>query len=159
MRLSFKREAMINLALSVILFFKGKNFTVLREFTMGGVHVKEYRYNMRRFLTDVWPPKLSEGKGLPIKTAVREDDGSDVTEMVLKFSGPRKNYVNPVSVFRKKKKLRVCIQNFGRIQFVIEDTWVPYEGNVIVTDVMGFKKTVPIQYKTTKDDEARSVSS
>lgn len=121
---------------------------MLKEFRMGDVSVKEYRYNMRRFLTDVWPPELSAGTGLPIRSAVREEDGSDVTEMVLKFSGPRKNYVNPVSVFRKKKRLRVKMHNFG-IRFVIEDTWVPYSGNVIVTDVMGFKKVVPIQYKTT----------
>lgn len=146
MGLSFKR--VMDLLLNTILFFKGRNFKVLKEFRMGDVSVKEYRYNMRRFLTDVWPPELSAGTGLPIRSAVREEDGSDVTEMVLKFSGPRKNYVNPVSVFRKKKRLRVKMHNFG-IRFVIEDTWVPYSGNVIVTDVMGFKKVVPIQYKTT----------
>jgi hypothetical protein len=145
MGLSFKGT--MDFLLSTILFFKGKNFTILKEFSMGGVHVKEYRYNMRRFLTDVWPPKLSEGKGLPIRTAVREDDGSDVTEMVLRFSGPRKNYVNPVSVFRKKKKFRIDVQEFGKIRFVLEDTWIPYDGNVIVTDVMGFKKVIPVQYK------------
>ena len=132
--------------LNTVLFFKGKNFTVLREFERCGVTIKEYRYNMGRFLTDVWPPNLSGGSGFPIRSAVREDDGSDVTEMVLRFSGPRKNYVNPVSVFHRKRRLRLDLGNFGRIRVVFEDTWEPYNGNVIVTDILGVKKVVPVQY-------------
>jgi hypothetical protein len=147
MSLSFKRD--MNVLLNIVMFFKQKNFTILREFEMfNGVSVKEYRYNMGKFLTDVWPPNISGGgSGFPIKSAVREDDGSDVTEMVLKFSGPKKNYVNPLSVFRKKKRIRVDYKKFGVFRIVIEDVWERYDGNVIVTDILGVKKVVPVEYK------------
>jgi hypothetical protein len=149
MGLSFKRAAVMDTILSTLVFFKGKNFTVVKEFEMGGVHVKEYRYNMGKFLTDVWPPRLSAGSGFPIKSAVREDDGSDVTEMVLRFSGPRKNYVNPLSVFRRSKsaKIKLDLKTFGRIRVTLEDdVWEPYTGNVLVTDILGFKKVVHVEY-------------
>jgi hypothetical protein len=142
MRLSFKR--VMNAFLNVVVFFKGKNFTILREFEMGGVHVKEYRYNLSKFLTDVWPPNVYGGCGPPIKSAIREEDGSDVTEMVLKFSGPKKNYVNPVSVFRKKKKIRMDYSKFGALCVTFKDEWEPYKGNVTVTDIFGVKKVVSV---------------
>jgi hypothetical protein len=152
MGLSFKRGAM-DIFLSTLVFFKGKNFSVIREFEMCGVHVKEYRYNMSRYLTDVWPPDLSRGSGFPIRSAIREDDGSDVTEMVLRFSGPRKNYVNPVSVARRKKRtLRMDARTFGRIRLVLEEQWEPYSGNVVITDALGFKKVIRIE---TNNGEAR----
>jgi hypothetical protein len=146
MGLSFKRTVM-NVFLNVVIFFKNKNFTILKEFEMGGVRVKEYRYNMGKFLTDVWPPKISSDAGMPIRSAFREDDGSDVTEMVLKFSGPRKNYVNPVSVFRRRRRFRLDYTTFGLVRFVLDETWYPYDGNVIVTDIFGFKKVIHVEYK------------
>lgn len=142
MSLSFKRG--MHAFLNMILFFKGENFKILREFDMCGVHVKEYRYNLSKFLTDVWPPNILGGTGLPIKSAIREDDGSDVTEMVLRFSGPKKNYVNPVSVFRKKKKLKIDYGKFGVLRLVFEDEWEPYTGNIIVTDILGIKRVVRV---------------
>lgn len=160
MGLSFK--SVMNALLSAIIFFKGNNFTVLKEYDIipDRVHVKEYRYNMGRFLTDVWPPNVfGGGSGLPIKSAVREKDGSDVTEMVLKFAGPKKNYVNPVSVFYKRKRFRVDFQNFGRIRFVIEDAWEPYNGNVVVTDILGFKKVIRVEYSSSHDGPGARVSS
>jgi hypothetical protein len=151
MGLSFKR--VMDIFLSTLVFFKGKNFTITREFEMCGVRVKEYRYNMSMYLTDVWPPNISSGSGFPIRSAIREDDGSDVTEMVLRFSGPRKNYVNPVSVARRKNRaLRMDASTFGRIRFVLEDTWEPYIGNVVITDTLGLKKVIRIE---TNNGEAR----
>jgi hypothetical protein len=137
--------------LNVILFFKGKNFTVLREFEMGDSIIKEYRYNLKTFFTDVWPPKI--GTGMPIKSVTRDEDGSDVTDMVLRFSGPKKNYVNPVSLFRKKKGFSVKFYGTG-VRVTYGDTWDPYEGTATVTDIFGLKKTVHVQYKK-KDDGAR----
>lgn len=130
----------------VFMFFKRKNFTVTREFKMGeNVHIWEYTYNMSRYLTDVWPPNTSSSSGFPIKSVIREDDGSDVTENVLKFSGPRKNYVNPVSLFKKRgRKLVVKCIGWGKFRLEFVDTWEPYYGNVIVSDVFGFKKIIPL---------------
>jgi hypothetical protein len=147
MSLSFKRRVM-NFLLDVVVFFKGKNFTILREFDIGGnVKVKEYRYNMGKFLTDVWPPNVSGGSGFPIKLAVRESDGLDVTETVLKFSGPKRNYVHPLSVCLKRKRVRLDYTTFGVLRVLFEDVWEPYIGNVIVTDILGLKKVVHVEYK------------
>lgn len=146
---------MLTAFINIVLFLKGKNFTIIREFDMGGgVVVKEYVYNLKRFLTDVWPP-LS-GKGFPIKSAVRERDGTDVTEMVLKFSGPRKNYINPLSLSTKRKKVFIEYKNFGKLSIVYKDVWEPYEGNVIITDIMGVKKIVQC---TTKNKNVTCISS
>lgn len=137
---------MLNKVFDTFMFFKKKNFTVTNEYDMGdGLIVKEYTYNLSKYLTDVWPPNLSSSSGgFPIRSAVREEDGSDVTERVLRFSGPRKNYVNPVSAYRKRRRIRVSFLGWGGIRISVADVWEKYTGNVIVTDIFGVKKTVPV---------------
>jgi len=126
----------------VFMYFKRKNFTVTREFKMGeDVTVKEYTYNMSRYYTDVWPPDTSAGSGFPIAHVVREFDGANITKSVLKFSGPRKNYVNPLSLRTREKRLRIRFVNFG-IRISLEETWTPYEGGITVTDILGGKRTL-----------------
>ena len=136
---------MKDLVLDLIVLFKGKNFSIVRDFEMGEANVKEYRYNLKTFFTDVWPPP--NGIGMPIKSVTRDDDGTDVTDMVLRFSGPKRNYVNPVALFRKKKGLRVKFYGKG-VRITYGDVWEPYEGTATVTDIFGLKKTVQIQYKS-----------
>lgn len=131
--------------MDILLFFKKRNFTVLREFEFSeGVFVKEYVYNSRHFLTDVWPPRLASGTTtlLPIRSAVR-DDGTDVTETMILFSGPKRNYINHLGAYTKKRRLMVKFVNFG-IRITLQDYWEPYEGNVTVTDVLGIKKVVSV---------------
>jgi hypothetical protein len=128
---------------NAFLYFKKGNFTVTREFKFGNVVVKEYTYNMSRYYTDTWPPNILAGTGFPIFKVVREDDGVDVTNQVLKFSGPRKNYVNPLSTCTYTNKVSIQCVNFG-IRIRIEKIWIPYTGNVIVTDILGRKRTLQI---------------
>lgn len=129
------------LILDFIMFFKRKNFTILREFEVCGKNVKEYVYNMKSFLTDVWPPQ--RGTGPPIKKVTRDSDGVDVTKNVLKFSGPMKNYVNPLGLCINKRKLVVHCKNFG-VQLSYEPFLKLYDGTITVTDVLGFKKKVRV---------------
>ena len=142
MRVSFN---MAERLFNIFMFFKKGNFTVTRVFNIDDIEIKEYTYNLSRYLTDVWPPDTST-VGFPIRSVIREDDGTDVTASVLKFSGPRKNHVNPVSLFKSSKKIRVRFVNFG-IRVSVEDVWRPYVGDVTVTDILGFKKVVTIDYK------------
>ena len=122
----------MNFFLDVLVFFKRKNFTVLREFDMGSVRVKEYSYGSQKFFTDVWPP--ARGTGSPIKQALF--CGEDVTQQVLKFSGPMKNYINALAIYKRKKRIVTRFVN-GGIRFAIEDFWEPRHGTITVTDVMG----------------------
>lgn len=123
----------MNFLLDVFVFLKRKNFTILREFDFcESTKVKEYSYGSKKYLTDVWPPP--RGKGLPIQKVVFEDE--DVTKQVLKFSGPMKNYINVLSLYKRKKKLVVRFIN-GGVRFSVEEYWEPREGTVIVTDVLG----------------------
>lgn len=139
MRVSFNMLARL---FDVFVYFKKRNFTVTKEFKIGDVTVKEYTYNLSRYYTDTWPPNTSAGS-LPIHSVIRDDDGLDVTKQVLKFSGPRKNYVNPLGTFTSKKKIHVNFVNLG-VQFKFEETWVPYTGKVTVTDILGGKRTLQI---------------
>ena len=128
----------MNFLLDVFVFFKRKNFTILREFDFcESTKVKEYSYGSKKYLTDVWPPP--RGKGLPIKKAVFGDD-EDVTKQVLKFSGPMKNYVNILSLYKRKKRFIVRFINCG-VRFSIDEYWEPREGTVTITDILdGIKK-------------------
>lgn len=112
-----------------------KNFTIIRNFD----GITEYVYGSHRYFTDVWPPNLRH-IGFPIHSAVR-DDGEDVTKMVLKFAGPRKNYVHPLSASKMKKRIRVSFHNF-KIRFEIVDRIEKYSGTVTVTDIFGNLRTV-----------------
>ena len=134
---------MLERIFDAFMYFKKGNFTVTKEFEMGGVSVKEYTYNMSRYYTDTWPPNTVIGSGFPIFKVIREDDGVDITKLVLKFSGPRKNYVNPLSTFVHKNKISINCTNFG-IRVSIKKTWIPYTGNVIVTDILGGNRTLQI---------------
>ena len=127
---------MIEKLFDIFMYFRKKNFTILKEFEYfsTGKIVKEYVYNMKKYLTDEWPPK--RGAGPTIKKVIRDLDGADVTKEVLKFSGPMKNYVNPLGTYVKKKKFSLRFINFG-IQFVYEDTFEPYDGTVTVTNSLG----------------------
>lgn len=119
-----------------------KNFSILRIFEIGENTIYEYVYNTKTYYSDTWPPNTS-CRDYPIKTAVRED-GKDVTETVIKFSGPRRNFVNPLSVNDFYNKLVINIKQFGRIRFEIKKFFTSYTGNVHVTDIFGNKKTIKI---------------
>ena len=134
---------MIERLFNVFLYFKKGNFTVTREFEIGGVTVKEYTYNLSRYYTDTWPPNTLAGSGFPIFKVVRDEDGADITTQVLKFAGPRKNYVNPLSTFVHRYRVRVRCSIFG-IRVSLEKAWFPYTGNVTVTDILGGKRTLQI---------------
>lgn len=134
---------MMNRLFDFFMYFKRRNFTVTREFKMGDITVKEYTYNMKRYYTDTWPPNTSAGTGFPIMSVIREGDCKDVTNEVLKFSGPRKNYVNPLSLCTRKKRIHIRIINFG-IRVQLEDSWSPYEGDVTVIDILGGRRTIQI---------------
>ena len=132
--------------MDILMFFKKRNFTILREFEYtDGVLVKEYVYNSKRFLTDVWPPKILLDEFVPpIQSAVR-DDGTDVTETMIRFSGPMRNRVNPLGAYTKRKRLRLGFVGLtGGIRLSTEDYWEPYEGSVTLTDAYGIKKVVPV---------------
>lgn len=122
----------MNFLLDVFVFFKRKNFTILREFDFCDTKVKEYSYGSKKYFTDVWPPP--RGEGLPIHKVAFGDE--DVTTQVLKFSGPMKNYVNVLSLYKMKKRLIVRFIN-GGVRFSIEEYWEPREGTVTITDVLG----------------------
>ena len=122
----------MNFFLDVLVFLKRKNFTVLREFDMGSFHIKEYSYGSQKFFTDVWPP--ARGRGLPIKRALLGDE--DVTKQFIKFSGPMKNHINGLAIYKRKKRLVTKFVN-GGVRFSIEDYWVPRYGTITVTDVLG----------------------
>lgn len=130
------------LLLDILVFLKKKNFTVTKEFSMGnnGIILKEYVYNMSRYLTDVWPP-VTSAPGFPIQSVIREKDGLDITKRVIQFSGPKKNYVNPLATYTKKRRVSVSFINLG-IRISVENSWEPYEGNIIVTDTLGIKKVI-----------------
>lgn len=130
----------------LLLLLKKRNFEILREFEFSeGIFVKEYVYNSRHFLTDVWPPPMELGFTLPIKSAVRED-GTDVTETILRFSGPKRSHINPLGAYTKRRRLSVKYVNFG-IRVSFENYWEPYEGNVTITDVLGIKRVVSVHTK------------
>lgn len=133
---------LINVFLDVLLFLKKKNFTILREFEYRGAQIKEYVYNMKKYFTDVWPPQ--RGIGPTIKKVVRDADGKDITKDALKFSGPMKNYVNPICAHVCGKKLTFRFVNFG-ISVSYEDVWRPYKGTVTVTDSFGTVKKLMIE--------------
>ncbi len=122
----------MNFFLDVLVFLKRKNFTVLREFDMGSFHIKEYSYGSQKFFTDVWPP--ARGRGLPIKSAIFNNE--DVTKQVLKFSGPMKNHLNALAIYKRKKKIVTKFVN-GGVCFSLEDYWEPRYGTITVTDVLG----------------------
>ncbi len=141
----------MNFLLDVFVFFKRKNFTILREFDFcESTKVKEYSYGSKKYFTDVWPPQ--RGKGLPIQKVVFGDE--DVTKQVLKFSGPMKNYVNVLSLYKRKKRVTVRFIN-GGVRFSIEEYMDPREGTVIVTDVLGGLKKETL-HKTNGDSHLSS---
>lgn len=106
------------------------NFTITRRFDNG---IVEYVYSSKKYFTDVWPPKTCTS--FPIKSVIRED-GVDVTRNVLKFSGPKRNYINPLGVQLIKKKVTWKYHNFG-IRFELGDYFEEYHGTITVTDIFG----------------------
>lgn len=134
---------MLVTAFELFMFFKRKNFTIVREFEFCGKNIKEYVYNLKRYWTDVWPPP--RGIGPPIKAVTRDSDGIDVTKNVLKFSGPMKNYINPLGLYKKSRKITIKYTELGGIRFSYEPVWEPYTGTVTVTDALGtIKKTIRV---------------
>lgn len=111
------------------------NFTKTKTFESDGVEITEYIYGSKRYLTDVWPPNIRSGSGFPIRSVIRED-GVDVTQNVLKFSGPMKNHIHHLGVCIIKKRISVKIKNFG-IRFELVDYIERYYGSVKVTDIFG----------------------
>lgn len=139
----------MNFFLDVLVFLKRKNFTVLREFDMGSFHIKEYSYGSQKFFTDVWPP--ARGRGLPIKKVLFGEENEDVTKSFLKFSGPMKNHLNALAIYKRKKRLVTRFVN-GGVRFSLEDYWEPRYGTITVTDVLGgVKKETLCKTKTNGD--------
>jgi hypothetical protein len=126
----------MNFLFDVFMALRKKNFTVTKEFDYfsTGKIVKEYVYNMKKYLTDEWPPK--RGSGPQIKKVIRDSDGADITKEVLRFSGPMKNYINPLATYVKVRRFTFRFVRLG-IQISYEETLEPYEGTVTVTNSMG----------------------
>lgn len=118
------------------------NFTVTRSFVHEDKTIYEYVYSSKRYLTDTWPPKTNHF-GFPIKKVIRED-GKDVTENVLRFSGPKRNFVHNLGVCTIKKKIFTKFHNFG-IRITIEDYIEKYNGTVYVSDIFGGLKIIHIE--------------
>jgi hypothetical protein len=119
------------------------NFTVTKKFKHQKVTIYEYVYGSKRYLSDTWPPNIRH-TGLPIKS-VKRDDGVDVTENVLKFSGPMRNYVHSLGVCKITKKLGIKSHKFGGVRFELCDHIEKYTGYVIVKDILGGLKTIHIE--------------
>ncbi len=143
--------------LDLFLFFKDDNFTIKNEIQMGVHRVWEYVYNMKRYFTDTWPPNLRLGAGPPIRSVTR-DDGVDVTERVIKFSGPRRNYINPLSLYTIVKKWRVTFHFMG-VKATLEDNLKPYEGGFMVTDTLGQKRAIKMRNDGLVEDVPAYISS
>ena len=125
----------MNFILDTLVFFRRENFKVLREFDIGtGIRIKEYSYGPNTYFTDTWPPV--RGKGLPIKNVLFKDEKEDVTTQTLKFSGPMRNHVNVLALYKKKKRFVIRFVD-GGFRVSLEEHWKPREGTVIVTDVIG----------------------
>lgn len=122
----------MNFLLDVLIFFKRKNFTIVREFDMGDKSVKEYSYGSNTYFTDTWPP--SRGTGFPIKSVTFEND--DVTKQMLKFSGPMKNHVNILGLYKKRMRFVTRFVD-GGVSVRLQEFWEPREGTVTITDVLG----------------------
>ncbi len=135
-----------DIVLRAIVWLKKTNFTILREFKMGAVTVKEYVYNMRRYLTDVWPPVSGTRGVFPIQTAIRDEDGADVTELVLRFSGPRRNHVNPLAFsYRRGMRPEIVFTDRGGIRVSLEEKWDPYTGTATITDIFGNSRSITVK--------------
>ena len=118
------------------------NFTKTKTFECDDLVITEYIYGSKRYMTDVWPPNIRRGTGFPIKSVIR-DDGIDVTQNVLKFSGPMKNYIHPLGVCIIKKRISIKIKNFG-IRFELVDYIEKFSGTVAVTDIFGQLRIVHV---------------
>lgn len=125
------------------------NFTITRRFENDGVQITEYIYGSKRYLTDVWPPDKIRRIGFPIRSVIR-DDGVDVTENVLKFSGPMRNHIHPLGVCLIKKRISIKIKNFG-IRFELVDYIERYYGTVQVTDIFGNLRIINVEKETNGD--------
>ncbi len=126
--------------MNIILLFKQSNFSIIRKFYIDETkQITEYVYNSHKFFTDTWPPNTTT-KGTPIKSVIR-DDGKDITETVLKYAGPLKCYVNPISLNTFKKKLRLRLHILG-VKILYEDVSEPFNGDITVTDILGKTRTI-----------------
>lgn len=143
----------MNTVLDILVFLKKRNFTILREFEYRGTMIKEYVYNMKKYLTDAWPPK--RGTGPTIKKVIRDEDGKDITKDALRFSGPMKNYLNPLCAHTSEKKFTVRFVNFG-LQLVYEDVWKPYDGSLTITDSFGSVKKMELCTTSTNGNSSVS---
>jgi len=123
------------------MIFRGHNFTVTREFEHCGVKVYEYVYNFKRYLTDTWPPQIIFTKP-SIRTVVTED-GRDVTQDVLRFAGPRKNIISPLSlvVFKWKVTFGLTRKGFRMAIGKVPEVW---HGQITVTDFFNKKNTISL---------------
>lgn len=119
------------------------NFTITRQFNTDNITIYEYVYGSKRYFTDIWPPNTRH-KGFPIKKVIRED-GVDVTVNVLKFSGPLRNYVNPLGTSIMKKGVSINCHNLGLHFEIINKFDKYYIGTVNVTDIFGNLKIIHIE--------------
>ena len=119
------------------------NFTIIRTFESDDkTTIYEYIYGSQRYYTDLWPPNTRH-VGFPIKSVVRHD-GIDVTNGVLKFSGPLRNYVHPLGASIIKKRISVSFRNFG-LHVEVVDYIDKYSGTVSVKDIFDNLKIVHIE--------------
>jgi hypothetical protein len=120
------------------------NFTITKKIIHNkNTTIYEYVYGSRRYLTDTWPPNIRHN-GFPIKS-VKRDDGIDVTQNVLKFSGPMRNYVHPLGVCVMKKKVSIKCHQLGGLRFELKDCFEKYKGTVIVEDIFNGLKIIHVE--------------
>jgi hypothetical protein len=124
------------------MMFRGNNFEVTREFTRCGVTVYEYLYNFKRYFTDTWPPPIVFTK--PPITKVVTEDGEDVTRDVLKYAGPRKNIINPLSLVVFKWRLTCGLSKRGGVSIQIKKVPELWHGQITVTDFFNKKNTISL---------------
>jgi hypothetical protein len=122
------------------MLFRGENFRVVREFEYCGVTVYEYMYNFKRYLTDTWPPPIIFTK--PLIRDVVTDDGRNVTQDVMRYAGPRKNIISPLSLVVFRWKLTCGLSKRGGVRIALERVPCVWHGKITVTDFFNKKNTI-----------------
>jgi len=123
------------------MLLRGHNFLITNEFDHCGVKVYEYTYNFKKYLTDTWPPQILFTVP-PIREVITED-GMDVTRDVLRYAGPRKNIINPLSIVTFRWRWTIKFKR-GGIRISREKVPEKWHGKIIVTDFYNKKNTISL---------------
>jgi len=144
---------------SVIQSLKPSNWSVIRvrtftsdvltEANATGLKMYEYVYNGRvyKYIGDTLPTQVTRGFIMPIKKALW--NGSDVTELLKEYAGPRQDFFGKppdaskifYNIIRTNWIPHVSVRvsnGLGiRVEWVREDVIKPEPGKLEVTNVLG----------------------